>query len=79
LNLIAIQNYFSADSHEGLHLLTCIVEKLQQTGWQLNCAIDVGAKLINEEETHAYSPDGSLMLFVREKTPDFGDNNNLES
>lgn len=66
---------FRADSHEGLHLITCIVEKLQQIGWRLHCAIDVGAKLINEEETHAYSPDGSMMLFIKEDPTPLLNNN----
>lgn len=54
------------DCHEGLHLLANLVEKLRPTGWLLHCAVDVGARLVNAEESHAYSTDGNMIIFVRE-------------
>jgi hypothetical protein len=29
--------------------------------------MDLGAKLINDEESFSYSPDGYIMVFVRER------------
>lgn len=68
---------FSVDSHEGLHLLSCIIEKLRLIGWLLHSAIDLGAKLVNEEESNAYSADGPLILFVREKLSDSAAQNDI--
>lgn len=69
-SLSLLKAMFRADSQEGLHLVSCIVEKLRVIGWQLNCALDVGAKLINEEESHAYAADGPMLLFIRERLSD---------
>ncbi|KAI6175914.1 hypothetical protein M3Y97_00742300 [Aphelenchoides bicaudatus] len=53
------------DSHEGLHLIACIIEKLQQINWRLAWAIDIGAKLISEDEFHGYSQEGSMLIFTK--------------
>ncbi|KAI6200620.1 hypothetical protein M3Y96_00753200 [Aphelenchoides besseyi] len=55
----------STDCSEGLHLLVCIIEKLKLCGWHLHCSLDVGARIVNEEDSHAYSADGSMVLFIR--------------
>ncbi|KAI6198326.1 hypothetical protein M3Y99_01883400 [Aphelenchoides fujianensis] len=55
----------AADCVEGIHLLVCLIEKLRLCGWVLHSGLELGARMVNDEETHGYSADGSMMLFIR--------------